>query len=177
MVARLCRSHPFLFIAGCSYFTFFVNLRTMFWKISIAPVIYKKGNLIALALFTSFFALLFINIYKPLHSPDWFTSPSATFFYSSLLILVIMLTIIVSRVTMWYYSRSNTIPFVNYVIWVICEFFAMSLMYATIAFCLDRNSEFSEMLVVALQNSFLIMSLPYIISLYCLWIRQSRWLL
>ena len=135
----------------------------MFWKISIAPVIYKKGNLIALALFTSFFALLFINIYKPLHSPDWFTSPSATFFYSSLLILVIMLTIIVSRVTMWYYSRSNTIPFVNYVIWVICEFFAMSLMYATIAFCLERNSEFSEMLVVALQNSFLIMSLPYII--------------
>lgn len=147
----------------------------MFLKSTIAPAIYKRGNLIALGLFTSFFALLFINLYKPLNSPDWFTSPAATFFYSSLLILVIMLTIIISRVTMWYYTRSNTIPLINYAIWVICEFGTMSLMYATIAFCLDRNSEFSELLVVALQNSFLIMSIPYIIfHLFVLLMDKTR---
>ena len=49
---------------------------------------YEKSNLIRLVLFTAFFDLIFINIYKPFSSLTWYPVSEFKFFiFSSLVIL------------------------------------------------------------------------------------------
>ncbi len=38
----------------------------------IPKYVYEKSNIIRLILLTALFALVFINIYKPFNSPNWY---------------------------------------------------------------------------------------------------------
>ena len=60
---------------------------------------YEKSNLIRLVLFTAFFDLIFINIYKPFSSLTWYPVSEFKFFiFSSLVILTGVLAVAISRV-------------------------------------------------------------------------------
>ena len=67
---------------------------------------YEKSNLIRLVLFTAFFDLIFINIYKPFSSLTWYPVSEFKFFiFSSLVILTGVLAVAISRVIMYFYTR------------------------------------------------------------------------
>ena len=78
----------------------------------IPKYVYEKSNIIRLILLTALFALVFINIYKPFNSPNWYNVSELKFFiFSSLIILTGVLVVVLSRICMYYYGRKHTISY------------------------------------------------------------------
>ena len=71
----------------------------------------EKRNTTHMILFTAFFALLFINIFQPFGSRDWYQGVSDFnyFFFSSLIILTGMLVVVISRLFLGFYTRKNEV--------------------------------------------------------------------
>ncbi|HOG05627.1 MAG TPA: LytTR family transcriptional regulator, partial [Paludibacter sp.] len=69
----------------------------------------EKKNTVRIILFTAFFALLFINLFQPFGSRNWYPNISdfKYFFFSSLIILTGMLVVVVSRLFMGLYIRRH----------------------------------------------------------------------
>ncbi len=66
----------------------------------------EKRNIIRMVIFTSLFALVFINIYSPFGADRWFNLTRLEFLtYSSLVILTGVLVVVVSRIIMYYYGQ------------------------------------------------------------------------
>ena len=65
----------------------------------IPAYLYDKNNSIKTILFTAFFALLFINLFQPFGSRDWYPDISDIKYFasSSLIILTGMLVVVISR--------------------------------------------------------------------------------
>ncbi|MCK9346993.1 MAG: LytTR family DNA-binding domain-containing protein [Bacteroidales bacterium] len=142
----------------------------------IPPFIYKRSNLTLLVIFTAIFALLFINIYKPFESPQWYPITRFEYFlYSSLIILTGVLVVVISRIIMFYYTKKRTISYWEYCIWVAGEIFFMSLFYTLYSYTLDEIRDFWEVYRSSVINTSLILLLPYIISiLFLSWREKSR---
>ena len=67
----------------------------------VPEYLFEKGNITRLIIYTALFALVFINIYQPFNSRDWFPVSEILFFvFSSLVILTGVLVVVVSRVIM-----------------------------------------------------------------------------
>ncbi|MFA6702799.1 MAG: LytTR family transcriptional regulator, partial [Dysgonamonadaceae bacterium] len=66
----------------------------------IPAYLYEKKNSIKTILFTALFALLFINLFQPFGSRNWYLDVSDIryFVFSSLIILTGMLVVVISRV-------------------------------------------------------------------------------
>ena len=83
-----------------------------FMRRKIPPFIYKRSNLTLVVAFTALFALLFINIYKPFESPQWYPITQFEYFlYSSLIILTGVLVVVISRIIMYYYTKKRTLTY------------------------------------------------------------------
>ena len=100
----------------------------------------EKQNIVRLILFTSLFALVFINIYSPFGADRWFNVTRLQFFtYSSLIILTGVLVVVISRVIMYQVSRRHTILIWHYLLWIFAEVLSMALSYAVFEkFLLER---------------------------------------
>ena len=90
------------------------------WDKNIPTYIYDKQHIVQLILWTAFFALVFINIYKPFSSSSWFDISEFKFFvFSSLIILTGVLVVVLSRSIMfiiWMCLRTpRSIP-----VWCFC---------------------------------------------------------
>jgi len=142
----------------------------------IPPFIYKRSNLTLLVVFTSVFALLFINIYKPFESPQWYPITQFEYFlYSSLIILTGVLVVVISRIIMFYYTKKRTLTYWEYIIWVIGEIFFMSLFYTLYSYTLDETRDFMEVYRSSVINTSLILLLPYTITiLFLSWKENSK---
>ena len=85
----------------------------------IPPYLNEKQNIVRLILFTSLFALVFINIYSPFGADKWFNLTKFEFFtYSSLIILTGVLVVVISRIIMYQvckrtYYKYLAIPYVD----------------------------------------------------------------
>jgi len=141
----------------------------------IPPFIYKRSNLTLVVAFTAIFALLFINIYKPFESPQWYPITKFEYFlYSSLIILTGVLVVVISRVVMFYYTKKRTLTYWEYIIWVIAEIIFMSLFYTLYSYTLDETRDFMEVYRSSVIKTSLILLLPYIISiLFLSWKEKS----
>ena len=96
---------------------------------------YEKSNLIRLVLFTAFFDLIFINIYKPFSSLTWYPVSEFKFFiFSSLVILTGVLAVAISRVIMYFYTRKHTLNYIEYGIWIVLEIFFLSTFYTVYSY-------------------------------------------
>lgn len=159
------------FIAVCNKFYYM-----SFLEGKISPVLYRKNNLISLVVFTAVFALLFINIYEPFDSPNWYDiSQTQYFLYSSLLILTGVMVVVISRIIMYFYTKKNTISYLAFAIWVLLEIIAMSFFYTIISFNLDNSTQFFDVFKNSIKNTTLILLLPYIIhALIILWKEKSE---
>ena len=141
----------------------------------IPAYLYDKTNINRLILFTALFALLFINIFQPFGSRGWYPyiSDFKYFFFSSLIILIGMLVVVVSRFIMILYVKKRTISYLQYALWVLAEILAMSLFYSLFTKFIPQegmNRDFMEIFHKSTVNTSLVLLLPYsILWLYFSW--------
>ena len=141
----------------------------------IPAYLYEKSNVLRLIFFTAIFGLLFINIFQPFGSQNWYPNISQFkyFFFSSLIILTGMLVVVVSRVIMLAFVKKHTIIYWQYGVWVLVEILSMSLFYSLFAKFIPKeglNRDFIEIFNQSTVNTSLIILLPYsILWLYFSW--------
>ena len=145
----------------------------------IPEYLHNKSNNVKMILFTALFALLFINLFQPFGSRDWYPDLSDIkyFAYSSLIILTGMLVVVISRTVLISYSKKHDILKWHYAIFIFCEIIAMSIFYTLFSVLLPKDGlsrEISEIFKQSLFNTALVLLLPYTISwLYLSWKEKS----
>lgn len=129
----------------------------------IPEYLYEKGNITRLILFTALFALIFINIYQPFGSQNWFPVSEFMFFiFSSLVILTGVLVVVISRILMIRYGRRNGLLMWQYAAWIMAEIVAMALFYTLFQrVILHDMRSFSDMFRQSFINTSLVLLLPY----------------
>ncbi len=131
-------------------------------------------------LFTALFALLFINLFQPFGSRDWYPGISDIkyFAFSSLIILTGMLVVVISRVILTAYSKKHDVLYWQYALWIGCEIVAMAIFYTLFAKFFPKDGverDISEIFRQSLTNTALVLLLPYVISwLYFSWKEKSE---
>ena len=143
---------------------------------------YEKSNIIRLILLTAVFALLFINIFQPFNSRDWYPDISEFkyFFFSSLIILTGMLVVVISRMIMHSYTKKHELFYWQYALYVAGEVLAMSLFYTLFAKFVPRSGGERDILEIFYQstkNTGWVLLLPYsILWLYFSWREKNNML-
>lgn len=147
-----------------------------------------SDNVIRLIAFTTVFSLVFINIYRPFNSTEWLPEINSWkyFIYSSLLVIIGMAAISLSRVVMMFHVRKRgyiSIP--RYAAWIFIEVAILSVFYVLIGLWLlpaDKLS-WSDMDTVfiafkkSVANTTLMLIIPYAISILYLKVRDLEMLL
>lgn len=132
----------------------------------------EKSNIVRLILFTSLFALVFINIYFPFGADRWFDLTEFEFFtYSSLVILTGVLIVVISRIIMYHWGEKNIIYLWQYLAWIAGEIMLMALFYALFEkFVLKDLRDFTYLVKLSARNTALVLLLPYsVMWLYFSW--------
>lgn len=148
----------------------------------IPSYLYEKQNSIKLIIFTVVFALLFINLFQPFGSRDWYPGVSDIkyFAFSSLIILTGMLVVVISRVIFTAYSKKKPVLYWQYFVVILSEIFAMAIFYTLFARYFPKDGvdrEITEIFHQSITNTALILLLPYAISwLYFSWKEKSAML-
>lgn len=128
----------------------------------IPEYIYEKSNIVRLILLTALFALVFINIYKPFSSSNWYAVSEFKFFvFSSLIILTGVLVVVLSRIVMYYWGRKHAISTYGYGVWIVLEIFFMSLFYTIYTLALNPEREYLNVFKESAINTSLVLLLPY----------------
>ena len=139
---------------------------------SIPHYLNEKKNIIRLILFTSLFALVFINIYSPFGADRWFNLTKLEFLtYSSLVILTGVLVVVISRIIMYHVGKDHAISLWEYLAWIAGEILMMALFYAIFEkFVLRDNRIFTDLVKLSARNTALVLLLPYsVMWLYFSW--------
>ena len=145
----------------------------------IPTYLYEKNNSVKTIIFTALFALLFINLFQPFGSRDWYpnTSDIKYFVFSSLIILTGMLVVVISRMILTSYSKKRELLYWHYALWILSEVVAMAIFYTLFAFFFPKDGierDISEIFGQSLFNTALILLLPYAITwLYFSWKEKS----
>lgn len=141
---------------------------------------YHKGNVIRLILLTGVFALLFINVFQPFNSTEWYKNISEAkyFVFSSLLILTGMLVVVISRLIMLQYTQKYELKVWQFAIHVVAEVASMSVFFTIYAVAFPRAGDQRDVVEIFLQSSMntaWILLLPYsILWLYFSWREKSE---
>lgn len=132
------------------------------WDKNIPTYIYDKQHIVQLILWTAFFALVFINIYKPFSSSSWYDISEFKFFvFSSLIILTGVLVVVLSRIVMFHWGKRHTISVGSYSIWILLEIFFMSLFYTIYTLVLNPERDYMDAFETSTINTSLVLLLPY----------------
>ena len=96
----------------------------------------EKENVVRIILFATAFSLLFINIFRPFNSEEWIPNINNFnyFMYSSLMVIIGMVVVSISRVIMHFFTKKYQIGFLEYILWSIAETVLISAFYVFIAF-------------------------------------------
>lgn len=133
----------------------------------------EKQNIVKLVLFTSAFALVFINIYSPFNVQMWFDiSKLQLLLYSSGVILTGVLVVVISRIIMYQVvKRGAQLLIYQYLVWVLAEILCMSIFYTFYELViLDDTRLIAEAFKQSALNTSLIILLPYSVTwLYFSW--------
>jgi hypothetical protein len=132
----------------------------------------EKQNIVRLILFTSLFALVFINAYSPFGADRWYILTKLEFFtYSSLTILVGVLVVVISRIIMYHVCKRHIVTIWQYLLWIIAEILSMAVTYALFEkIFLNDSRMFADLVKISSRNTALVLLLPYsILWLYFSW--------
>ncbi len=141
----------------------------LIWEKNIPSYLTAKVNIVRFVVFTAVFALIFINIYAPFGVDTWYDK-TRLFLYSSLLILLGMVVIVVSRILMLVVSRKKGLKYGEYALWIFGEIASMALAYSLIQhFFIEHIPDFLASLKKTVQLTALVILLPYAI----LWLYLS----
>jgi Response regulator of the LytR/AlgR family len=142
------------------------------FKRPIPSYLNEKQNIVRLILFTSLFALVFINAYSPFGADMWYNLTKLEFFtYSSLTILVGVLVVVVSRIIMYRITRKHSLNIWQYLLWIFAEILSMALTYALFEKLFLKDARlFADLVKNSSRNTALVLLLPYsILWLYFSW--------
>ena len=143
----------------------------------IPAYLLDKRNITRLILFTAAFALVFINVYAPFGVDVWFNVTRWTLLiYSSIITLTGVLVVVVSRIIMYHTRHRFKVRLWQYLVWVMAEVFFMGLFYTLYQkLILDDPRFFPDLLVVSVQNTALVLLLPYsVMWLYFSWVENKK---
>ena len=131
------------------------------WKIPAYHT--AKSNIVRHILFTALFALVFINIYAPFGVETWFRfTQLQLLFYSSLLILIGVLVVVISRVLMYHHCKKKALYLASYLAWVAAEILIMAFVYTILLkYIVDDPRDTITMLKKTVQVTALVLLLPY----------------
>jgi len=127
-------------------------------------------------IFTAAFALVFINAYRPFNvgqlHPD--VDGIVIFGVSSLLILLGMVVVGISRFILYKYSRNRIITYFGFGMWVLAEIAVIASLYTWLASLFVRNpdNQIYTVLVNTFRNVALVITLPYTFSILYLALRD-----
>ncbi len=141
------------------------------------PYLNEKRNIVRLVVFTSLFALVFINLYSPFGADRWFNLTRLEFFtYSSLTILTGVLVVVISRIIMYNVCKRRSINLWQFLLWIFAEIFFMALVYALLEkFVLKDARLFSDLVKILFRNTALVLLLPYsVLWLYFSWMDKKE---
>ena len=140
----------------------------------------ETNNVVRMILFTTVYSLVFINIFRPFNSESWIPNNSSTnyFMYSSLMVLVGMVVISLSRVIMNLVVKKVQITYPDYVIWLVSDAVILSIFYTFVAYkvgfidnFLNDNPEMTTWEAIysifwkSTANTVWMLLIPYTISL------------
>jgi len=139
----------------------------------IPDYLVEKENIVRSIFLTAAFALIFINIYSPFNVQYWYKiSDSELLFYSSMIILIGVLVVVISRIIMYHqYKHGKKLSFFNYGLWILAEIGSMAMFYASYELIILHDPRpFPDIFIVSLRNTSLVLLLPYsVIWLYLSW--------
>ena len=155
----------------------------------IPSYITEKKNSTRLIIFTALFALIFINLYSPFEVTELMMKAASfldignpelvLFISSSIIILTGVLVVVISRIILYQRTkRWGSITLSQFFIWIALEVIAMAVFYALYEkIFLSGFSSFLHAFKISIQNTALVLLLPYSISwLYFSWIEKNRML-
>ena len=140
----------------------------------------EKNNVVRMILFTTVYSLVFINIFRPFNSETWIPNNNSTnyFMYSSLMVLIGMVVVSLSRVIMNFVVKKVQLTFPDYVIWLVSDAVILSIFYTFIAYkvgfidnFLNDNPEMTTWEAIysifwkSTANTVWMLLIPYTISL------------
>lgn len=96
----------------------------------------EKNNVVRMILFTTVYSLVFINIFRPFNSETWIHNINSTnyFMYSSVMVLIGMVVVSLSRVIMGLVVKKVQLTFPDYVIWLVSDAVILSIFYTFVAY-------------------------------------------
>ena len=138
-----------------------------------------KENIRKLIFFTAVYSLIFINIFRPFNSEDWIPGINTFnyFLYSSLMVLIGLTLISISRIIMHFFVKKISIGYLEYLIWILGEITILAGFYIFIAHkvgfidnYIQQNSglvyweAIFEIFRKAVANTTWMLLIPYVIS-------------
>ncbi|MDR1683812.1 MAG: LytTR family transcriptional regulator DNA-binding domain-containing protein [Candidatus Symbiothrix sp.] len=144
----------------------------MWWTQKIPAYLHNRKNIVTLILSTAIFALVFINIYTPFRSRDWYPNISDLrfFAFSSLIILTGILVVAIIRIILYYYGKKHPITMGRYAVCIVSEIFFMSLFYTIYTLVLNPENDYLNTFKKSTVNTALVLLLPYtLIHLYLIY--------
>ena len=124
-------------------------------------------NTVIQIVFTTVFAYVFINLYQPFGSDEWYDVTWWMFSLASgILVVAGMLIVIVSRLFMFWLKRRHPISILYYALMIAGEIIFMAVLYALLERLVVSNVRpFAIQIYLAVQNTALILLIPYLISI------------
>lgn len=138
-----------------------------------------KENIRKLIFFTTVYSLIFINIFRPFNSVSWIPGINSFnyFLYSSIMVLIGLTLISISRIIMYFFVKKISIGYLEYLIWIFAEIAILAGSYVFIAYkvgfidnFLNQNpglvywEAIFEIFRKAIANTTWMLLIPYIIS-------------
>ncbi len=147
-----------------------------FFENKIPGYLTDKKNTVRQLIFTSVFALVFINLYAPFGVGNWNNQTDLNrFLYSSGLILSGLLVIAVSRIIMHQFNKKKEINNLTYIFWIAAEIISLSVVYVILQhIVIEKIMDIGYALKDSLKKTSLVLLLPYTISyLYLSWVEKN----
>lgn len=150
----------------------------------IPQFIYSRANQIFMILFVPIFALIFINIYRPLDFDRIDDSllkglnisrDASIQLIALMLVAAGMLVATISRVIMRIYTNRRAISYIGYIIWILGEIGAMASLYTLAALFTDTDKSIPELFNNSFIKTSLILLIPYTMCYtYFVWQENRR---
>lgn len=150
----------------------------------IPQFIYSRANQIFMILFVPFFALVFINIYRPLdfdRIDDSFLEVFSLSHQARVQLITLMMVLggmiiaAISRSFMALYTKRQAITYIGYIMWIFGELTAMATSFTLVTLLTDTTKTVTELFRNSFVKTFLIVFIPYAMCyVYFIWQENLR---
>lgn len=148
-----------------------------FFQLIVPTFLLVKKNIVGIITFTAIFALAFLNFYKPFNVEIRYELNKIQILtYSSLIILLGVGVIVISRIVMYQLAKFRGITYGSLIIFMFCEVAGMALFFTFIGeYTLHDARDFLDVFKASARNTALVLLIPYTVTwLYYAWREKSE---